>query len=35
MRVSVALGGFLTAEQVTYRSKNPSTAAKHAHHVFD
>ena len=31
MRVSVALGGFFTAEQVTYRPKNPSTAAKHAH----
>jgi hypothetical protein len=24
MRVSVALGGFLTAEQVTYRSKTPA-----------
>jgi hypothetical protein len=28
------LGGFLTAEQVMYRSKNPSTAAKHAHRGF-
>jgi hypothetical protein len=34
MRVSVAFGGFPTAEQVMYRSKKPSTAAKLALQVF-